>query len=279
MEKTSLIRVAHSPDPDDAFMFYALTHGKIDTAHLRLSHVLGDIETLNRKALQGEYELTALSFHAYAYAADKYLLLSTGASMGNLYGPLIVSKREIDLPRLKDSLVAVPGTLTTAFLVLQLLEPNVKYTVMPFDQIIHEVVSGRVDAGLIIHEGQLTYMSLGLHRVIDLGQWWGEQTGLPLPLGGNAVRRDLGLETMRLISRLLRESINYALQNRTEALRYALRFARGLDSALVDRFVRMYVNEMTLDCGSVGKEAIRQLLQWGHESGALPEAVNLEFVD
>src|SRR5713226_9275769 len=235
---TKLITVGHSPDPDDAFMFYALAHDKLDTGDLQFRHQLQDIETLNRRALNGELEVTAVSIHAYAHLLDKYALLPSGCSMGDRYGPMVVSRRPLTVEDLKSVRIAVPGTLTTAFLTLRLLLPQgFAYEVLPFDQIIHAVADGRFDAGLIIHEGQLTFQNQGLHLVVDLGVWWQEQTGLPLPLGGNVVRRALGPATIRQISRLLKESIQYALDHRDEALAYALSYARDMDKSLADRFV------------------------------------------
>jgi 1,4-dihydroxy-6-naphthoate synthase len=275
-----LITVGHSPDPDDAFMFYALAHDKLDTGELRFRHELQDIETLNRRALKGELEVTAVSIHAYAYLLDKYALLPSGCSMGDRYGPMVVAHRPLAVHDLKDIRIAVPGTLTTAFLTLRLLlgrEP--RYEVLPFDQIIHAVASGRHDAGLIIHEGQLTFQDQGLHLVVDLGVWWQEHTGLPLPLGGNVVRRDLGHEIIAQISRLLKESIRYGLDHRDDALAYALQYARDMDKALADRFVGMYVNEWTLDYGPRGRQAVRRLLEEAHQAGIIPSAVAVEFVD
>lgn len=279
MSTSPRIRIAHSPDPDDAFMFYALVQEKIPTGGFRFEHVLKDIESLNRSALEGEYELTALSFHAYAYVADTYVLLTSGASMGEGYGPLLVAREDMTVDDLSRTRIAVPGTLTTAFLVLRLLIPDVQHIVVPFDQIPEYVAEGKAEAGLLIHEGQLTYSALGLRKVLDLGQWWFAHTGLPLPLGGNAARRDLGEEVLRALARLLRESIAYGLAHREEALNYARAFGRGLDLASTDRFVRMYVNELTLDCGERGKAAIGQLLQMGYERGLLPRLVPVEFVE
>jgi len=275
-----LITVGHSPDPDDAFMFYALAHGKLDTGDLVFRHELVDIETLNRRALRGELEVTAVSIHAYAHLLDKYALLPSGCSMGDRYGPMVVARRPMTVEELKKARIAVPGTMTTAFLTLRLLlAESFKHDVMPFDQILDVVSQGRCDAGLIIHEGQLTFQKLGLHRVVDLGVWWQDRTGLPLPLGGNAVRRDLGPRLMRQISRLLKESIRYGLDHRDEALDYALRYARGMDKALADRFVRMYVNDWTLDYGPRGREAVRRLLDEAHRAGLIPSPVAVEFVD
>jgi 1,4-dihydroxy-6-naphthoate synthase len=275
-----LIRVGHSPDPDDAFMFHALANGKIPTGDLRFVHDLQDIETLNRRAMRGDLEVSAVSLHAYAFLLDKYALLPTGCSMGDKYGPMVVSRKPLavaDLPRVR---IAVPGTLTTAFLTLRLQLPGgFEYDVVPFDQIIAKVAAGIYDAGLIIHEGQLTFQNQGLHLVTDLGVWWQEQTGLPLPLGGNVVRRDLGTETIREVSRLLKESIRYGLAHRDEALRYALGYARDMDVSLADRFVGMYVNDWTLDYGPRGREAVRRLLAEGHKAGVIPEPVAVEFVE
>ena len=275
-----LITVGHSPDPDDAFMFYALAHDKLDTGDLQFRHVLQDIETLNRRALRGELEVTAISIHAYASLLDKYALLPSGCSMGDRYGPMVVSRRPLTVEQLRTARIAVPGTLTTAFLTLRLLLPDgFKHEVMPFDQILNAVAEGRFDAGLIIHEGQLTFQNQGLHLVADLGVWWQEKTGLPLPLGGNVVRRDLGERTMSDISRLLKESIRYSLGHRDAALEYALKYARDMDKALADRFVGMYVNDWTLDYGPRGRAAVRKLLDEAHKAGVIPSAVDVEFVE
>jgi 1,4-dihydroxy-6-naphthoate synthase len=274
------ITVGHSPDPDDAFMFYALAHDKIDTGGLEFRHELQDIETLNRRALKGELDLTAVSIHAYALLHDRYALLPSGCSMGDRYGPMVVARRPLTVEELRESWVAVPGTLTTAFLALRLLLPEgFAHEVVPFDEIIPAVAEGRFDAGLIIHEGQLTFAKEGLHLVVDLGVWWQEKTGLPLPLGGNAVRRDLGPELMRQISGLLRQSIRYGLDHRDEALAYALRYARDMDKPLADRFVGMYVNDWTLDYGARGREAVCRLLEEGHRAGLVPGPVVPDFVD
>ncbi len=274
-----LITVGHSPDPDDAFMFYALAHNKLDTGDLAFRHELQDIETLNRRALRGELEVTAVSIHAYAHLLDKYALLPSGCSMGDRYGPMVVARSPMSLDQLKSARIAVPGTLTTAFLTLRLLLPDgFHHEVVPFDQIIAAVAEGRFDAGLIIHEGQLTFQNQGLHLVVDLGVWWQERTGLPLPLGGNVVRRDLGPETMRQISRLLKESIHYALDHRAYALAYALAYARDMDRGLADRFVGMYVNDWTLDYGPRGRAAVQRLLEEGHKAGIIPAPVAVEFV-
>jgi 1,4-dihydroxy-6-naphthoate synthase len=281
-----LITVGHSPDPDDAFMFYALAHDKIDTGGLRFRHELQDIETLNRRAMRGELEVSAVSIHAYAHLLDKYALLPSGCSMGDRYGPMVVARRPMTVEQLKTARIAVPGTLTTAFLTLRLLlgepggsHPPLAYEVMPFDHILGAVADGKFDAGLIIHEGQLTFQNQGLQLVVDLGVWWQEKTGLPLPLGGNVVRRDLGPDVIRQISRLLKESIRYSLAHRDAALTYALQYARDMDKGLADRFVGMYVNDWTLDYGPRGREAVRRLLEEGHRAGVIPSAVNVEFVD
>jgi 1,4-dihydroxy-6-naphthoate synthase len=275
-----LITVGHSPDPDDAFMFYALAHDKLDTGGLRFRHELQDIETLNRRALRGELEVTAVSIHALASLLDRYALLPSGCSMGDRYGPMVVARQPITAGELPAARIAVPGTLTTAFLALRLLLPRgFAYEVVPFDEILPAVAAGRFDAGLIIHEGQLTFQNQGLHLVVDLGVWWQEKTGLPLPLGGNVVRRDLGPEVMRQISRLLKESIRYALAHRDAALEYALKYARDMDKGLADRFVGMYVNDWTLDYGPRGREAVRRLLDEGHKAGVIPRPVAVEFVE
>ncbi len=274
-----LITVGHSPDPDDAFMFYALAHDKIDTGDFTFRHELQDIETLNRRALRGELEVTAVSIHAYAFLLDKYALLPSGCSMGDRYGPMVVARRPFKIEELRSLKIAVPGTLTTAFLALRLLVGEFAYEVVPFDQILDAVAAGRFDAGLIIHEGQLTFQNQGLQLIVDLGVWWQERTGLPLPLGGNAVRRDLGADTIRQISRLLKESIRYALDHRQDALAYALRYARDMDMALADRFVGMYVNDWTLDYGPRGRAAVQRLLEEGHRAGVIPNPVAVEFVE
>jgi 1,4-dihydroxy-6-naphthoate synthase len=275
-----LIRVGHSPDPDDAFMFYALAHDKIDTGDLEFRHQLEDIETLNRRALQGELEVSAVSLHAYAFLQDRYELLPSGCSMGDKYGPMVIARKPMTPAEAAKLTIAVPGTLTTAFLALRLLLPeDFKYEVVPFDQIIAQVKAGKYDAGLIIHEGQLTFQNDGLHLVADLGVWWHEKTGLPLPLGGNVVRRDLGKATMHRISELLKQSIRYGLEHRDAALTYALQYARDMDRALADRFVGMYVNDWTLDYGPRGRAAVARLLDEGHARGFLPKAIQAEFVE
>jgi 1,4-dihydroxy-6-naphthoate synthase len=275
---THIIRVAHSPDSDDAFMFYALSEDKLDTGNLHFVHELSDIESLNRRALKGELEVSAVSIHAYAYLADKYTLLSSGSSMGHRYGPRLVARKALARAELKGRTVAVPGERTTAFLALKLYEPTVKHIVVRFEEVMGSVARGEADAGLVIHEGQLTHESEGFALIEDLGEWWYSETGLPLPLGGNVVRRDLGEETIRQVARLIKASIEYALDNREEALAYALSYARDLPPELADRFVSMYVNEWTLDYGETGREAVRTLLARGHEAGIIPHKVKVEFV-
>ncbi len=275
------IHVAHSPDADDAFMFWAMAAGKIDTDGRRYVHELGDIESLNRRALAGELEVTAVSLHAYAYLADRYALLAHGASIGDRYGPLIVShKRPPARPRaaLTGRMVAVPGELTTAFLTLRLYQPAARHVVVPFDQIEDYVAAGKADAGLLIHEGQLTFADRGLHLWADMGEWWYRQTQLPLPLGGNVVRRDLGDELTRAIARDLKASIEYGLAHRAEALAHAQEFSRGLDTARTDRFVGMYVNAYTVDYGELGRRAVRELLTRAHAAHLIPAPVDLAFV-
>jgi 1,4-dihydroxy-6-naphthoate synthase len=272
------IHVAHSPDSDDAFMFYALATRKIDTGDINYIHQLSDIETLNRRAMEGEYEVSAISFHAYAYLADKYALLSCGASIGRNYGPIVISAKPMQPKALGEKTVAIPGTLTTAFLALRLMEPGIKYEVVPFDRILEDVQKGKYDAGLIIHEGQLTYREQGLHKVVDLGEWWLEKTGLPLPLGGNVIKRSLGSKLMARISDDIKRSIQYGLDHREETLSYAIQFSRGLDTNRADRFVGMYVNELTLDYGEEGRTAVGRLLDEAHSKGIIPKKVPLEFV-
>jgi 1,4-dihydroxy-6-naphthoate synthase len=280
-----LIRVGHSPDPDDAFMFYALAKERIATGRYRFEHELVDIETLNRRALSGELELTAVSLHAYAYLTDRYVLCTCGASMGERYGPMVVSRGPMTIDALRRASIAVPGTLTTAFLALRLsLGMEFSYVVVPFDKILDAVAAGhylgqKVEAGLVIHEGQLTYAESGLNLVVDLGDWWFRETGLPLPLGANAIRKDLGKEVIGDVHRLLLESIRYGLEHREEALDYALTFGRDLDRAKADRFVGMYVNEWTLDFGSRGRQAVAELLARGHAAGVIPRLVTPEFVE
>jgi 1,4-dihydroxy-6-naphthoate synthase len=274
------ITVAHSPDSDDAFMFYGLATNKVRVPGLKFTHTLCDIETLNQNARQGEgvYDVTAISFHAYPYIQDNYALLPSGGSVGDGYGPMIVANKTYSQSEIKRKRIAVPGTLTTAYLVLRLFAPGIEVDVVPFDQIISAVIEGKHEAGLIIHEGQLTYGKAGLHRIVDLGKWWHKVTGLPLPLGGNAIRRSLGPQLMADVSNALRESIQYALDHREEALAYAMQFARDLDPQLADKFVGMYVNERTLDYGADGREAVRRLLEMGHTAGIIPHAARVEFV-
>jgi 1,4-dihydroxy-6-naphthoate synthase len=273
------IHVAHSPDSDDAFMFYALATDKLPTGRLRFHHTLSDIETLNSKALEGVYEVTAISFHAYPFVADQYVLLPHGSSMGNRYGPTLVAAKPFPPEEIKGKRIAVPGLMTTAFLALKLFEGDFEHVVVPFDKITDSVKHGLVDAGLIIHEGQLTYAREGLHKILDLGEWWHSRHQLPLPLGGNAVRKDLGPETTLEVSRLLRASIQYALDHREEALNYAMQFARDMNKDLADKFVGMYVNEMTLDYGDDGRRALQLLLDEGFERGVIPKRVKVEFVE
>ncbi len=271
------IHIAHSPDSDDAFMFYGLASGLVPSPGFELEHVLSDIETLNRAAFEGKYEITAVSFHAYAHLTDRYILLPHGASMGDNYGPIVVARTD-GPSSLTGVRVAVPGELTTAFLTLRLFDPSVEWVVMPFDEIQDKVRNGEVAAGLLIHEGQLTYQDEGLKKVVDLGEWWAERTkGLPLPLGGNVIRRDLGAPTISTLSRLLHDSIAYALEHRAEAVDYSMQFGRGLDRERTDRFVGMYVNELTLDYGQRGRDAVTRLLGDAQAAGLLPRPVSVEF--
>jgi len=274
------IKVAHSPDSDDAFMFYGMATNKIRVPGVKFTHTLTDIETLNRKALdEAYYDITAISFHAYPYLQDKYSLMPSGGSVGEGYGPMIVASRSMSPEEVMAAKIAVPGTMTTAYLVLKLFAPNIATEVVPFDEIIPRVLDGKYEAGLIIHEGQLTYDKAGLHRIIDLGKWWNKMTGLPLPLGGNAIRRSLGAQTMKNVSTALRDSIQYGLDHRDEALAYAMQFARDLDTESADKFVGMYVNERTLDYGPDGREAVRRLLDMGYKAGIIPHPVKVDFVD
>jgi 1,4-dihydroxy-6-naphthoate synthase len=280
-----LIRLGHSPDPDDAFMFYALACDKIDTGNYRFEHELVDIETLNRRAFSGELELTAISIHAYAFLHDKYAICSCGASMGDNYGPMVIAKQGYSLEDLKTKRIAVPGTLTSAFLGLRLvLGTEFEHVVVPFDQIIEVTAAGEfegqpVDAGLIIHEGQLTYGRENLQLIVDLGQWWHQKhNGLPLPLGANGIRKNLGPQAIREVTDLLKQSIVYGLENRRAALEYAQQFGRGLDDQLADKFVGMYVNDWTIDFGERGRESVRLFLEEGHQAGVLPELIRPEFV-
>jgi len=270
--------LAHSPDPDDAFMFYALASEKIDTRGWRFEHILQDIQTLNERAMREELDITAISIHAYAWVADKYALLSSGASMGLRYGPMVVARQPMSVEQLRRTPIAVPGTMTSAFLTLRLAIGDYPYEVVPFDEIIPAVAAGRLDAGLLIHEGQLTFAEAGLMNVFDLGQWWWDQTQLPLPLGGNAVRRGLGSEAIREIGEILRDSIRYGLEHRDEAVRYALQWARDMGVELADKFVGMYVNDLTLDYGEAGREGVRRLLTMAAERGYVPALPPLEFV-
>ena len=272
------ITVAHSPDSDDAFMFYALATNKVRVPGLKFSHTLTDIETLNRKAMEGFYDVSAISFHAYPYVQDKYTLMPCGGSVGEQYGPMVISPRMVGLEELKSMKIAVPGTMTTAYLALKLFAPKIETAVVPFDRIIPEVIAGKYEAGLIIHEGQLTYERSGLKRILDLGRWWHEQTGLPLPLGGNAIRRELGPELIAQVTKALRDSIQYALDHREPALAYAMQFARDLDPQMADRFVGMYVNDRTLDYGEDGKQAVVKLLDMGYNAGIIPHKPQVEFV-
>jgi 1,4-dihydroxy-6-naphthoate synthase len=272
------ITVAHSPDSDDAFMFYGLASNNVDTGGLAVDQVLADIETLNRAAFDGKYEVTAVSFHAYAHLAEKYALLGHGASMGDNYGPIVVARATGGPREVKGSRVAIPGTLTTAYLTLRLYEPDFEYVVVPFDQIQQAVLEGKAEAGLLIHEGQLTYADEGLRKIVDLGEWWSERTGgLPLPLGGNIIRRDLGPEMIRKVSKLLHDSIAYALSHRKEAVEYAEQFGRGLDRERTDKFVGMYVNDLTLGYGERGRRAVERLMSEAFEKGLIPKQVPVEF--
>ena len=273
-----LIRLGHSPDPDDAFMFWGLAEGDVDPRGFEFEHVLRDIQTLNEWAQEGRLEVSAISVHAYPHVQDRYILLPHGASMGSGYGPIVVGREELDDDDLRRIEIAVPGRMTTAFLTLRLRLGEFRWREVPFDRIMDEVVSGEADAGLLIHEGQLTYGAAGLHKVVDLGEWWLEETGLPLPLGANVARRDLGPEVLRELSDVLAQSIRAGLDNRERALAYALQFGRGLDDELADRFVGMYVNELTEDYGEEGRRAVRELLRRGEEIGAFTEPVKVEFV-
>jgi 1,4-dihydroxy-6-naphthoate synthase len=272
------ITVAHSPDADDAFMFYGLATNKIRLPGLKFSHTLCDIETLNRTAREGVYDVTAISFHAYPYIQQHYMLLPIGGSVGEGYGPMIVAQRPYSAAEIKGKRIAVPGVMTTAYLVLRLFAPGIETEVVPFDQILPQVREGKQEAGLVIHEGQLTYDQVGLHRVVDLGQWWQRVTGLLLPLGGNAIRRSLGPELISDVTAAIRASIQYGLEHREEALAYAMQFARDLDVELADKFIGMYVNERTLDYGPEGREAVRRLLEMGHHAGIISLEPSLDFV-
>jgi 1,4-dihydroxy-6-naphthoate synthase len=278
-EGPKTITVAHSPDSDDAFMFYGLATNKLETDGLKFEHSLKDIQSLNEDAKSGVYDVTAISFHAYAYVADKYALLPHGASIGDKYGPILVSKEPRKPEDVGDMTIAVPGELTSAYLALRILNKDFKHIVVPFDQIIDAVLKGDADAGLLIHEGQLFYMEKGLDKVLDLGEWWHERTGLPLPMGGNAIKRELGDDLMRRVSKHLHRSIVYSMENREDALAYAMQFARDMSPEVADRFVAMWVNDLTLDYGERGKEGVRRLLQEGFDAGIIPHKVEVEFVD
>ena len=275
-----LINIGHSPDPDDAFMFHALANDKIETGRYEFTHTLQDIETLNHRALKGELELTAVSLHGYAYMTDKYAICSCGASMGDNYGPMVVARKPCSIEDLKGKKIAVPGELTSAFLALKLLLGDTfTHEVHDFDQILNVVAAGDADAGLIIHEGQLTYENQGLNLIVDLGKWWYDETdGLPLPLGANAIRKDLGREVMEEVTAILKQSIQYGLDHREDALTHALQYGRDLDRAKADEFVGMYVNDWTLDFGEKGRQAVRLLLQRGYVAGIIPNPVDVEFI-
>jgi len=273
------ISVAHSPDSDDAFMFYGLATNKLETDGLKFEHTLKDIQSLNEAAKQGVYDVTAISFHAYAYISDKYALLPHGASIGDRYGPVLVSKEPHRAEEISYMKIAVPGELTSAFLALRIYNQDFEYTVVPFDEIIDYVQKGKADAGLLIHEGQLFYKQMGLSKVLDLGEWWFEKTGLPLPMGGNVIKRDLGEELMRKVSKHLLQSIKYSMDNREDALAYAMQFARDMPTELADRFVAMWVNDLTLDYGTRGREGVKRLLQEGFDKGIIPHQVEVNFVE
>jgi len=276
--KAAELRLAHSPDSDDAFMFYALATGKVRLPGVKFTHILSDIETLNRAAHQETYDITALSFYGYSFVADKYVLLDCGASFGEGYGPIVVAAHPIKKTELAGHKVAIPGEMTTSYLALKLFEPNVETVTMPFDKILDAVQAKEVEAGLLIHEGQLLFSQIGLHRVVDLGQWWQETTGLPLPLGANAIRRQLGPDMGRKVARVIRDSITYALEHREPALNYALQFARDMDPQLADKFIGMYVNRWTLDYGEEGRRAVRELLARGAAVGLVPASFKVEFL-
>ena len=269
---------AHSPDSDDAFMFYGLATKKIRSSRVTFRHILSDIETLNRKAMEGVYDLSAISYHAYPYVVDKYVLMASGSSIGDGYGPMVVATRPMEPAEIKGKKIAIPGTLTTAYLALKIFEPDFIPVIVPFDKILDAVHAGSADAGLIIHEAQLTYNKVGFHRVIDMGKWWKEKYGLPLPLGGNVLLRSLPDEIKSECCRMMRESIQYALDNRGEALEYAMQFARDMEPRLAEQFVGMYVNDFTVDAGEVIPKAVQLLLDKGHEVGLIPNRVQVEFV-
>jgi len=280
-ENDKHLTLGHSPDPDDAFMFYGLATDKIDTKGWRFTHVLQDIQTLNDRATRGELDITAISIHAYPYVADRYALTSCGASMGDGYGPMVVARQPMRSDDLRGKTIAIPGERTTAFLVLNLLlgRGAFRHTVVMFDQILRYVADGHADAGLIIHEGQLTYAQQNLHKIVDLGEWWKSTTGLPLPLGGNCIRRDLGRRAMTEVAAILKNSIEYSLAHRAEAVQYALQYARDMGKDLADRFVGMYVNKWTIDYGEVGRSAVRELLRRGHDAGMVPAPCDIDFVE
>jgi 1,4-dihydroxy-6-naphthoate synthase len=278
LPKTAELRLAHSPDSDDAFMFYALATGKVRLPGVKFTHILSDIESLNQAARTETYDITAVSFYGYTFVADKYVLMDCGASFGEGYGPIVVSSHPIKKNELAGRKIAIPGTLTTSYLALKLFEPNVEVVTMPFDKILGAVQAKEVEAGLLIHEGQLLFSQIGLHRVVDLGQWWQETTQLPLPLGGNAIRRSLGKEFGLQVARVIRDSIAYALDHREPALNYALQFARDMDPLLADKFIGMYVNRWTLDYGEEGRRAVRELLSRGAAAGLVPSTFKVEFL-
>ncbi len=271
------ITLGHSPDPDDAFMFYALAAEKIDTGNLTFRHIIQDIETLNRRALNAELDVTAVSIHTYAYVLNDYALLTSGASMGNNYGPLLISRKPMTLDEAKTKTIAIAGKMTTSALALRLCLGDVETVEIPFDKIMDAVDSGEVEAGLLIHEGQLTYKARGFNKVVDLGEWWMQETGLPLPLGGNAIKKSLGNELIQRVSNLLRESIEYGLANREVAVRHSMKYGRGMEESLTDKFVGMYVNDYTIDYGERGRKAVQLLLERAHQAGIIPSPVELEF--
>jgi 1,4-dihydroxy-6-naphthoate synthase len=277
--ETRTITVAHSPDSDDAFMFYGLATNKLDTGNIKFEHTLKDIQTLNEDAKNEVYDVTAVSFHAYSYISDKYALLPHGASIGDNYGPIVVSKEQYTPADISNLKIAIPGELTSAYLALRLYNADFEYVVVPFDEIIDYVKKGKADAGLLIHEGQLYYKEVGMNKIVDLGEWWFEKTGLPLPMGGNVIKRSLGEDLMREVSTYLKDSIQFSLDNRENALQYAMQFARDMDTHTADRFVAMWVNQLTLDYGERGREAVKLLLKEGYEKGIIPHEVDVQFVD
>lgn len=272
------IRFGHSPDPDDAFMFYAIAKNKIDTKKFKIVHVVEDIESLNKRALKAELEVTAVSTHAYSYIHNEYAIMRSGASMGDQYGPIVVASKPFNSNELRSKKIAIPGTLTTAYLALKLFEMDFSYVIVPFDQILDAVKNGEVDCGLVIHEGQLTYSDQGLHKILDLGQWWWKKTGLPLPLGVDVIRKNLGTEQIESFSQVFKESIVYSLEHRKDALDYALPYGRGISKEAGDKFVRMYVNDLTVDLGQKGEDSICELLKRGYEQGILDQKITPEFV-